>query len=304
MERWIDYYVQGLSPAEYHLQLLLLCIFIGFILFKTITTYQRFRYIGDTPTSRIASAAQGYVELKGWGEMMPGLTITSPFSQRRCLWYQCIVEKRQRLRNHNVWVEESNEVSDHLFYLQDESGSTVIDPDGAHVIPSSKKTWFGSHPQARLQGGLKNSWLNTHLGFGRYRFTEKLISVADPLYVIGMFTTSQKNIDPDTLHGQVEALVKQWKTNPAYYLKSFDQDNNGKIQKQEWLKIRRHAENSILEQRGQTVHHLMQKPRESNQPYVISTRSEEQLLKGKQRLLLTYIVLFFFLLYVLLLVVK
>ena len=304
MEHWIDIYIQGLSPAEYHIQLLLLCFFLGFILYKGITTYQRSRFIGDTPTSNIASAAQGYTELKGLGEMMPGATITSPFSQRRCIWYQCIVEKRQRLRNHNIWVEESNEVSDHLFQIHDDTGTCVIDPEGAYVIPSSKKTWFGSHSQAKFQGNLKKSWLNTHLGLGRYRFTEKLITVADPLYVIGLFTSTSKTIDSSTLQSEVEERVKQWKTNPAYYLKSFDRDHNGKIQGDEWNKIRQHAEHVIREQRSNTYHHIMKKPLEGNQPYVISTRSEEQLLKNKRRFVLGYLVLFFFLLYVLLLAVK
>ena len=98
-------------------------------------------------------------------------------------------------------------------------------------------------------------------------------------------------------------MIKQWKKNPTYYLKSFDHDDNGKIQGREWNKIRQHAEQIIREQRGNTFHHIMHKPRESNQPYVISTRSEEQLLKTKRWYLLAYLVLFFFLLYVLLLAV-
>ncbi len=304
MERWIDQYVQGLSSAEYHLQLLLICIFLGFLLYKIVQTYQRFRFIGDTATSRIASAAQGYVELKGLGEMMPGESITSPFSQRRCLWYQCIIEKRKRLKNHHVWVEQNNERSDHLFHLQDETGTCVINPDGAYVIPSHITTWYGSHPEAKSQARTKSSWLSPYLGFGRYRFTEKMIMVADPIYVIGFFRSTQKVINNETLKSQVEELVKLWKTRPAYYLKSFDQNNNGKIQGKEWVRIRQHAEQVVREQHHQTQLHVMQKPQESNQPFVISTQSEQQILKNKRFYLGVYFVLFFLVLYVLLLAIK
>lgn len=47
-------------------------------------------------TSKIRSASQGYVELKGSGEFMPGDDILSPFSGNRCLWYQCTVDRKQK----------------------------------------------------------------------------------------------------------------------------------------------------------------------------------------------------------------
>jgi len=304
MELWIDRYVEGLSSAEYHLQLLIISIMLGFIAYKTLKTYQRFRFIGDTATSRIASAAQGYVELKGLGEMIPGPAIISPFSQRRCLWYQCITEKRKRIKSHNVWVEENNDLSDNLFELQDETGNCIVNPEGAFVIPSQKPVWYGSYTQARFQGVIKSSWFNRYIGFGRYRFTEKLIFVADPVYVIGLFTSTQKVISAESLKSKVEDLLKQWKAKPAYYLTRFDMDKNGKIQGQEWKRIRQYAEQLIREQQH-TQLHVMQKSQESsNQPFVISTQSEAQMLKQKRLWLLANSALFFMLFYVLLLFIK
>jgi hypothetical protein len=300
MQHWLQQYIQGLSSAEYQLHLLLLCVFIGFFIYKIHKTYQRFRFIGDTPTSKIASAAQGYVELKGLGELIPGPEIASPFSQQRCLWYQCIVEKRKRIKNHSVWVEESNQISDHLFHLQDESGSCVVIPDGAHVIPSKQTVWYGSRPEIRYRGGVKTDWFGRVLGFGRYRFTEKLILIADTLYVIGLFRTQQKTLDGAMLKSGVEQLVNKWKSNPSRYLKAFDFDDNGKIQGDEWKKIRQHAERIIHDQYQTTVHHIIQKPLENNQPFVISTLSEQQLLKRKRSLLMLNLALLFALMYVLL----
>lgn len=300
MDIWIGEYVRGLGSAEYHLQIALLLVLLCYILFKAYKTYHRYRFISDTATSKIASAPQGYVELKGLGELMPDSKISSPFSQRRCLWYQCIVDVRKPLKNHSYWVEESNEISSHLFQLQDDSGECIIIPDGAHVIATQKLVWYGSSYQAKNQGVIKSWWFNRFFGFGHYRFTEKLISVADTLYVIGSFKSVQKNISTETLSQQADELIKYWKKNPLKHLKTFDRDNNGKIQNKEWTLIRRQAELEISKKHQQGVHHTVQKPVEENQPFVISVLSERQMLKKKQTILIIYLLLFFFLLYVLL----
>ena len=304
MDRWIQDYVKGLSSAEYQLQLSLLFIFLCFILYKAYKTHHRYRFINDTATSRVASAPQGYVELKGLGELMPGSNIESPFSHRRCLWYQCIVERRKSLEKYSVWVEESNDISDHLFQLQDETGVCVVIPDGAHIIPSEQRVWYGSHYQAKHQGIFKSWRFGRYIGFGRYRFTEKLIGVADPLYVIGAFKTIQKNVSNELIQHQVEALVQTWKLQPQRYLTAFDTNQNGKIQDGEWKRIRQHAEKEIRKQQNETVHHTIQKPRENHHPFIISAQTEEQLLKKKRGYLLLYLALFLVLLYVLLTAIK
>jgi hypothetical protein len=300
MQSWINEYVNQLSSAEYHLQTGLLILFLCFILYKVYTTHQRFRFINDTATSKIASAAQGYVELKGLGELMPGPTITSPFSHRRCLWYQCIIEKRKNLGKKGVWVEESNEISDHLFFIKDDTDECVILPEGAHVIPSEELRWYGSGFHSKSQGKLRSSWFSRHIGFGRYRFTEKLITIADPIYAIGFFNTLKKISNAETLHKQANVLVEEWKKQPAKYLKDFDIDKNGKIQNKEWKIIRLHALQEVKKNYKQTVYHTLQKPQEKNQPFVISALQERELLKKKLELISMYLVLFLFLVYVLL----
>ena len=45
------------------------------------------RLIEDTPTSRIRSAAQGYVELAGNGLPLPATKNPAPLTQRPCTWW-------------------------------------------------------------------------------------------------------------------------------------------------------------------------------------------------------------------------
>ena len=77
--------------------------------------YHRKRLIGDTPTSKIHAAAQGYVELEGEGLLLKGDKRHSPLSGRQCLWYKsgawCIeacggyLQTSQRIINKNERAE-------------------------------------------------------------------------------------------------------------------------------------------------------------------------------------------------------
>ena len=95
-------------------------------------------------TSRIRSASQGYVELKGRGEFMPGDEMLSPFSGNRCLWYQCTVDRKQNQGKRTSWTNISDEISDNLFHPVDDTSDFVIDPENAHVIAELNRTWYVS----------------------------------------------------------------------------------------------------------------------------------------------------------------
>lgn len=304
MISWIDEYIKGLSSAEYHLQVSLLFIFLLFLIVRIYKTYHLYRFINDTATSKIASAAQGYVEIKGLGELIPGLDITSPFSHRYCLWYQCIVEKKNRSGKYSTWSEQTNELSDQLFHLKDDTGECVIIPEGAIVIPSEEIIWYGSSYQAKSRGKLKSGWLSRYIGFGSYRFTEKIITVAEPLYVSGLFKSIEKNRDLNSFSNQVEELIKNWKKEPQKNLRQFDLDNNGKIQKQEWDLVRKQTIEEIRDKQQKSFLHIVQNTVENNQPFIISALSEEALKRKKLRNLSLYFVSFLFLLITLITAIK
>ncbi|WP_237763294.1 hypothetical protein [Thiobacillus denitrificans] len=58
---------------------------------------KRYRTVADTPTSRIASAPQGYIELVGRGQPPPGAGLVSPISGLPCLWLPCRTQERRPL---------------------------------------------------------------------------------------------------------------------------------------------------------------------------------------------------------------
>ena len=84
---------------------------------------RRYRMISDTPTSKIASAAQGYVEFFGRGEQHTGYTLTSQLTGLPCLWFRYIVEEKD---NDNDWRQVDHGTSEDTFILNDQSGKCII----------------------------------------------------------------------------------------------------------------------------------------------------------------------------------
>lgn len=305
MESWLGETIKGLSPAEYSLYTLLLFIALCFLVYRIYQIFQRFRFISDTPTSRIASAPQGYIELNGLGDRLTGADITSPFSGRNCIWYHCIVEKRKHINRYSSWVEESNEKSDQIFKLEDETGHCLVDPEDATVIPTEKQIWYGSNLQAKNLPFKNRGWFFNRIGgMGKYRFTEKLIPVAEPVYVIGRLKTVTQNINEHTLKQQTEDMLRTWKMQPERFLRKFDLNKDGKIKGKEWQVIREHAERKVLEMHQTQSENVILKPEELNQPFIISAVPEEKLLRQKRTYLAIYFSLFFLFLYIWLLAIK
>ena len=84
--------------------------------------YHRKRLIGDTPTSKIHAAAQGYVELEGEGLLLKGDKRHSPLSGRQCLWYKFKVEKKEtsydsKGHRRTRWKTIDSGVSENLFLV-------------------------------------------------------------------------------------------------------------------------------------------------------------------------------------------
>ena len=281
---WIETELNKLGLDDYTF---LLVVMIGLcigLLYFSYTSYQKFRFIHGTATSKIRSASQGYVELKGLGEWMPGDEMHSLFSQKRCLWYHCTIEKKEGTGKRISWTNILNQTSDHIFHLVDETGCCVIDPEGAHVIPASSQTWYGSNSQDRFPPTTKGTPLFGQIGFGDYRFKEQLIQPATPIYVLGLFKTIQKNISNEFVSKRTESLVKHWKIQPERYLSQYDTDKNGVIQKQEWLLIRQAAKKQILtkiDKENQPIH-LLSQPTQKGKPFILSTDDEERLIFSKK----------------------
>jgi hypothetical protein len=197
--------------------------------------------IADTPTSKIASAAQGYVELVGQGRHQPEFQVLSHLTHLPCLWFRYVVEERT---GNNKWRRVASGRSQESFLLDDGTGVCVVDPEHAEVVPRKQETWTR----------------------GDYRYTEWLILLQDTVYAIGEFTTiGGANTELD-IRGDVTERLAQWKRNQPQLLERFDLDGDGAISEKEWLLARSQARREVHKEhnaiRTQSGTHVLRKPRD------------------------------------------
>jgi hypothetical protein len=212
------------------------------VLLLTVTTFScafwllhRARLIEDTPTSRLRSAAQGYVQMEGHARWMPGSEIISPLSGHRCVWWHYSVEQRATRSGRSEWVTVASGRSDDLFLLVDPTGQCIVDPEGAQVRPSVERVWRG-FSQRPTEVPRRSPWLS----FGHYRYREKLIVLGDRLFVTGWFRTQSVHSDFDDAR-EVRELLAEWKRDRHELLRRFDANGDGQIDVHEWETVRRSA---------------------------------------------------------------
>jgi hypothetical protein len=234
--------------------LVVLALIVGLSLAFWVMNFRRSSAVGDTPTSRIASAPQGYVELAGVGRPFPGHRLVSPLSGTHCLWYYFLLEEKHG----KDWRRVREDVSHDSFMVDDGTGEALVDPDFAEIVSTGKRRWVE----------------------GRARYTESLLVPAERLYVLGEFATvGGQNTQLDA-RADLNALLADWKADKAQLKRRFDLDGNGEIDVREWDLARKAARREVtkrhMEIRSQPGVHMMRKPRDGRH-FVISNLDPDQL---------------------------
>ena len=217
---------------------------------------KRYRTVADTPTSRIASAPQGYIELVGRGRQPPGDVLVSPINGLPCLWYRYRVERR----NGDRWEYVESGISHDTFGMDDGSGSVLVDPEGAEILTS--------HKQVSTAGG--------------YRKTEWTLIEGEALYVIGEHVTlGGRNAVLDK-KSDLGTLLAEWKQGKTALLARFDADRDGEISLEEWERARQAASDEVdrahLDIRLKDGIHLLRKP-SHGRPFLIANREVTALVR-------------------------
>ena len=197
-----------------------------------VLTYQRSRAVADVATSRIGSAAQGYVELTGRASGGASELLRSPFSATECVWYRYRVLERD---GDNDWCEVERGASTTTFELSDGSGVCRVDPEHAELL--------GAHRRETIRDHQKQ--------------VEEMLLRGSSIYVLGEFRTLGSTDTALSASADVSALLADWKKDRAELLRRFDADGNGEIDLQEWEVARRQAIKTVEQQ-----HHEMRQTSE------------------------------------------
>jgi hypothetical protein len=215
-------------------------------------SWRRNRVVGDTPTSRVRSAAQGYVEFTGRGVMPPDKEIKAPLTGIPCTWWRYKIEQSSGRRSRS-WSTVQSGTSETPFLLDDGTGQCLIDPRGADVFPSANDVWYGSSDWpdgVRIpSGGGVLGWLLDAVATGQYRYTEHRLEPHERLYAIGAFR-SLGGVSVDSPDRAVAELLRDWKQDQASLLARFDADHDGVISAAEWDRARAAAREQVVAAAG------------------------------------------------------
>ncbi len=256
---------------------------VGFVV-AAVVTYRSLthkRLIEDTPTSRLRSVSQGFVELQGTAAVFEGEAIVSPVSNTPCCWYRYKVEERSssgNLKNEDRWRTIESDTSTAIFKLDDGTGICGIDPEGARVTPSLKKVWYSNerHPWYEAATTGLAGWL----GNKRYRFTEERIELGAALYALGHLIT-HGGAAPALAESDVAQILREWKADKAQLLARYDRNSNGEIDMDEWeaarSDARREAAAQIATAAVAPAVDLLAKPRGGGRPFIIAATHEDDL---------------------------
>ena len=179
------------------------------------------RVIEDTPTSRVRSAAQGYVELEGRARPLAGTMNLAPMTQRDCVWWRYRVQHRSesagRGGRRELWRTVASGRSGQPFLIDDGTGECIVQPADAEVLAAESTTWYGATPWPTSAPGKAGLRID-----GRdYRYLEERIHVHEQVYALGSFR-SVSGTGNGVTEDAVRALLAEWKQDQDALGRRFD----------------------------------------------------------------------------------
>lgn len=248
-----------------------------YALFFFFREYKASQAVADTASSKISSAAQGYVEIIGQG--LAEEAILAPAGRQRCLWYSfeehAVPDSfiSRLYLNTDKWELIDSGVSDMPFVITDGSAKCYVDPKGAQISDIEYQTWFEG-PRYYKLGTL----------------------VPDkPIYVLGDFITQTEGQLKSENSRKIGELIAEWKLHYPSFIKRFDLDGDGEISGQELDLVKMQAVRE-LKQQGElasSLRNFISKPQD-RRPFVISHHPHSTLIKRHRWHAWFYLALFVF----------
>ncbi|MDY0189560.1 MAG: GIDE domain-containing protein [Desulfuromonas sp.] len=225
--------------------------------------------IENTPTSKARSAAMGMIEVSGRAQRMYALV--SPISQLPCVYY-CL-KKYQRSKRNDTWhVTQVTSSGNVPFVLTDDTGSILIDPQGAQL-----------KPQFSTEGvpGQSNILFSSASESNHYeKWKEEVLHEGCNLYVLGFARSVDDNGSAKNISHSVAKKLRDLKSDKAA-MQAYDADNDGHISTAEWDRARSDMEQQALREK---LHNSQQRsnkqlligaPPQKGLPFIIAETASE-----------------------------
>ncbi|MFK7826353.1 MAG: GIDE domain-containing protein [Oligoflexales bacterium] len=235
-------------------------VFVGATLYIISKRLRDIKAIKETPTSKITNA-NGYVELAGKQYSWNNNSIISPLQKNKCSWFDYEIEVSDTSISGGFrWTTIKKGRSCAPIVLGDGSGYCLIDPEGADVVPTRERMWFGTNVDPK-QGKQMNNFLGylaTIAGALIYRFHESVMFSEAHIYAIGQIESTQ--VDAPKIGAWLSDYPEL-----SYVLK------------------------------GRTIKILSNKNLPKGRPFIISDKKEQDLLKVKRMNIFVFSLAIFFL---------
>jgi len=182
------------------------------------------RLIENTPTSKIRSIAMGLVEI--FGEVIPfnKEIIKSPFTNTNCVFYSYTIEEYRSSGKNRKWILIKKDTSNNKFYLKDETGQVLIDPNKAHIdLNKTYQTESEKDTSENIKQFLKekNISLENFLGVNkRLKFTEYILKQKDKLYILGTAADNPLVEEESSVENSNDIMIQRGDFNSVYYISS------------------------------------------------------------------------------------
>jgi len=160
----------------------------GFILFcRGFRMLQRKRLILNTPTSKIRSASMGLVEVNGLA--VGPYTMPAPITGVSCYYYRTMAWQLKQAGKNTKWQKVADESLHVPFYLDDNTGLVLVNPQGADMDihrdfheEYSNSILFGHEIPENVRGFLARYGVS---GDHKVKVDEYCIKPKNALFILG-----------------------------------------------------------------------------------------------------------------------
>lgn len=164
-----------------------------YLFYRGFRTLQQRRLILDTPSSKIRSASMGLVEVSGLA--VGPYTIPAPVTGAPCFFHRTIAWQLKQAGKNQEWQKVAEESMHVPFFLDDNTGRVLVDPQGAEMDihrdfhEEFSGSFFGNHDDvpANVANFLaRHGVANDH----KLKVDEYCIKPKNALFILGTLATN------------------------------------------------------------------------------------------------------------------
>ncbi len=164
-----------------------------YLFYRGFRALQQRRLILDTPASKIRSASMGLVEVSGLA--VGPYTILAPVTGAPCYFHRTIAWQLKQAGKNQEWQKVAEESMHVPFFLDDNTGRVLVDPQGAELDihrdfhEEFSGSFFGSHDDvpANVANFLaRHGVANDH----KLKVDEYCIKPKNALFILGTLATN------------------------------------------------------------------------------------------------------------------